>query len=56
MRRIKIWSTQTRYLGVGAMLVGGVLTLWRLRGAISRGLAESARMLRRARQRRRHSS
>jgi len=42
----QIWSTQTRYLGVGAMLVGGVLTLWRLRGAISRGLAESARMLR----------
>jgi OPT family oligopeptide transporter len=42
----QIWSTQTRYLGVGAMLVGGVVTLWRLRGPISRGLAESARMLR----------
>jgi len=42
----QIWSTQTRYLGVGGMLVGGVVTLWRLRGPISRGLAESARMLR----------
>jgi len=41
----QIWSTQTRYLGVGAMLVGGVVTLWRLRGPISRGLIESARML-----------
>jgi uncharacterized oligopeptide transporter (OPT) family protein len=41
----QIWSMQTRYLGVGAMLVGGVVTLWRLRGPISRGLAESARML-----------
>ena len=42
----KVWSEQTRYLGVGAMLVGGVTTLWRLRGPIGRGLAESARMLR----------
>jgi putative OPT family oligopeptide transporter len=42
----QIWITQTRYLGVGAMLVGGVVTLWRLRGPISRGLGESARMLR----------
>jgi len=43
---LQIWSTQTRYLGVGAMLVGGAATLWRLRGAIARGLAESARMFR----------
>jgi putative OPT family oligopeptide transporter len=42
----QIWSTQTRYLGVGAMLVGGIVTLWRLRGPIRRGLTESARMLR----------
>ena len=42
----QVWSGQTRYLGVGAMLVGGVATLWRLRGAIARGLAESARLLR----------
>jgi putative OPT family oligopeptide transporter len=42
----KIWSEQTRYLGVGAMLVGGLATLWRLRGPISRGLKESVRMVR----------
>jgi putative OPT family oligopeptide transporter len=42
----QIWSAQTRYLGVGAMLIGGVVTLWRLRGPIGRGLIESARMLR----------
>jgi putative OPT family oligopeptide transporter len=42
----EVWSGQTRYLGVGAMLVGGVATLWRLRGAIARGLAESARLMR----------
>jgi putative OPT family oligopeptide transporter len=42
----QLWSTQTRFLGVGAMLVGGVVTLWRLRGPIGRGLGESARMIR----------
>lgn len=26
-----IWSSQVRYLGVGAMLVGGLLTLWQVR-------------------------
>jgi len=41
-----VWSEQTRYLGVGAMLVGGIATLWRLRGPIARALAEGARMLR----------
>jgi putative OPT family oligopeptide transporter len=42
----KVWSEQTRYLGVGAMLVGGAATLWRLRRAVGRGLAESVRMVR----------
>jgi putative OPT family oligopeptide transporter len=42
----QVWSGQTRYLGVGAMLVGGIVTLWRLRGAIARGLAESVRTMR----------
>ncbi len=42
----KVWSEQTRYLGVGAMLVGGAATLWRLRGPIGRGLIESVRMVR----------
>ncbi|MGA2408996.1 MAG: oligopeptide transporter, OPT family [Candidatus Binataceae bacterium] len=40
-----VWSGQTRYLGVGAMLVGGIVTLWRLRGAVSRGLQEAARLI-----------
>jgi putative OPT family oligopeptide transporter len=38
----QVWSARTRYLGVGAMLVGGIVTLWRLRGAIGRGLNEAA--------------
>ncbi len=42
----QVWSGQTRYLGVGAMLVGGMVTLWRLRGAIAGGLAESTRLMR----------
>jgi putative OPT family oligopeptide transporter len=35
-----------RYLGVGAMLVGGVATLWRLRRPIGRALRESIRVAR----------
>ncbi|HEY2664162.1 MAG TPA: oligopeptide transporter, OPT family, partial [Candidatus Binataceae bacterium] len=42
----KAWSETARYTGVGAMLVGGVLTLWRMRKAISRALSESIRMAR----------
>jgi putative OPT family oligopeptide transporter len=42
----QVWSGATRYLGVGAMLVGGFATLWRLRGAIGRGLIESSRVMR----------
>ena len=41
-----LWSGQVRYLGVGAMLVGGVATLWRLRRPIGRGLRESIRVAR----------
>jgi putative OPT family oligopeptide transporter len=47
----QIWSGQTRYLGVGAMLVGGAATLWRLRGPISRGVIEGSRMVRAGRSR-----
>jgi putative OPT family oligopeptide transporter len=43
-----IWSGQARYLGVGAMLVGGFATLWRLRTPIGRALRESIRMARAA--------
>lgn len=42
----KAWSETARYMGVGAMLVGGVLTLWRMRRPISRALGESIRMAR----------
>jgi putative OPT family oligopeptide transporter len=38
-----LWSGNIRYLGVGAMLVGGVVTLWRLRLPIWRALGESVR-------------
>jgi len=41
-----LWSGQVRYLGVGAMIVGGAATLWRLRAPIGRGLRESVRMVR----------
>jgi putative OPT family oligopeptide transporter len=41
----QVWSELTRYLGVGAMLVGGIVTLWRLRGAIGRGLNEAAALI-----------
>ncbi|MGB9830441.1 MAG: OPT family oligopeptide transporter, partial [Fervidicoccus fontis] len=31
-----IWSSQIRYIGVGTMLLGGLWTIFRLRGAIAR--------------------
>jgi putative OPT family oligopeptide transporter len=34
----RLWSEQTRYLGVGAMIAGGISTLWRLRGGIAKAL------------------
>lgn len=37
-----IWSSQIRYIGVGAMLVGGILTVWRVR----HGLIAAVRVLR----------
>ncbi|MDV3104238.1 OPT family oligopeptide transporter [Thermococcus waiotapuensis] len=33
-----IWSTKIRYMGVGAMVVGGLWSLVKLRGPISRGI------------------
>ncbi len=41
-----LWSGEIRYLGVGAMLVGGIATLWRLRRPIGRALADSLRAAR----------
>ncbi len=34
----RIWSTQVRYLGVGAMLIGGVWTLFALRHSLVSGI------------------
>jgi putative OPT family oligopeptide transporter len=34
-----LWSTQVRYMGVGAMVVGGVWSIWQIR----RGLVEAVR-------------
>jgi putative OPT family oligopeptide transporter len=42
-----LWSAQVRYLGVGAMLTGGIVTLWRLRSRIFIALQDSIRVVRR---------
>lgn len=36
-----IWSEQVRYAGVGAMVVGGVHTLWSMRKTIATGLGKA---------------
>lgn len=35
----EIWYTKTRYIGVGAMLIGGIWTLFKLRKSLYRGVA-----------------
>ena len=42
----QLWSGQVRYLGVGAMLTGGVVTLWKLRTRIASAIADSVRVVR----------
>ncbi len=42
----QLWSGQVRYLGVGAMLTGGLVTLWRLRSRIAAAIADSIRIVR----------
>jgi putative OPT family oligopeptide transporter len=37
----QIWGDQIRYIGVGAMLVGGLYTIWRLRSNLASGLKEA---------------
>lgn len=39
-----LWSTEVRYMGVGAMLVGGLYSIWQVRA----GLVEGVRSLRQA--------
>ena len=38
---LTVWSEQIRYVGVGAMVVGGVYTLWSMRKTIAEGLIKS---------------
>ncbi len=42
----QLWSGQVRYLGVGAMLTGGVVTLWKLRARIASAIVDSIRVVR----------
>lgn len=44
-----LWSTQTRYLGVGAMIVGGIWTLLRVRGSLVAGVRSGIAAYRSAR-------
>ena len=37
----EVWSMQIRYVGVGAMVVGGIYTLWSMRKTIFEGLSKS---------------
>ena len=34
----EIWSTQTRYIGVGGMLIGGLWAIWRMRKSVFSGI------------------
>jgi uncharacterized oligopeptide transporter (OPT) family protein len=42
----QIWSERTRYLGVGAMAIGGLWALLRLAGSLARGIGASVRAYR----------
>ncbi len=46
----KLWSSRTRYLGVGAMVVGGLWALFRLWRPLVRGVSTSVRAYRSARE------
>ena len=39
-----LWSTQVRFVGVGAMLVGGLHSIWHVRGGILSGLVALRRV------------
>ena len=34
------WSEQIRYMGVGAMIVGGLASMWSIRGGMAKGIRE----------------
>lgn len=39
----QLWASQLRYMGVGAMLVGGLWALWDMRGALLAGVSKVIR-------------
>lgn len=45
----RLWSRQTRFIGVGAMVVGGVWTLIRVRASLVRGIRSGLEAYRRTR-------
>jgi len=38
---MEVWSSYVRYLGVGAMVVGGLYTIWKLRKNLGEGVKEA---------------
>ncbi len=46
----QLWSTQTRYLGVGAMVVGGLWALLSVRKSLVRGISAGVEAYRRAKE------
>jgi putative OPT family oligopeptide transporter len=44
-----LWSTRIRYVGVGAMLTGGLWSLWTLRGSLLSGVSSGLRAARTSR-------
>ncbi|MCP4379175.1 MAG: oligopeptide transporter, OPT family [bacterium] len=44
-----IWSTQTRYIGVGGMLIGGLWTIWQMRKSLFSGIASGLTAYRQSR-------
>ena len=36
----ELWSTQVRYMGVGAMVVGGLVSIWRVRAGLTAAVRE----------------
>ena len=38
---MSVWSNYVRYLGVGAMIVGGLYTIWKLRSNLMEGVKEA---------------
>ncbi|MGC9329257.1 MAG: OPT family oligopeptide transporter, partial [Candidatus Hinthialibacter sp.] len=41
----RLWSTQVRYIGVGAMIVGGVVSIWRVRRGLVSAVTEMSAMM-----------